>query len=82
MRAGPGTDQPVVAALSYEVVLADDLEETWSSDPAGHIWYKVRTLADQKGWIREDFLRGNYGFRAGFEQRDGRWVMTYFLAGD
>jgi hypothetical protein len=83
LRAGPGTDQPVLGTVSYEVVFADDPQQLWATDAAGKEWLQVRTLDGRRGWIREDFLRGPYGYRAGFELlEDGRWAMTYFLAGD
>jgi hypothetical protein len=83
MRAGAGTDQAVLGTASYDVVFADDPQQLWATDAAGKEWLYVRTVDGRKGWIREDFLRGPYGYRAGFEQlEDGGWAMTYFLAGD
>lgn len=82
MRAGPSTADAVLQAVSYEIVFADDPQQMWATDAEGKEWLYVRTVDGRKGWIRNDFLRGPFGYRAGFEQRDGRWVMTYFLAGD
>lgn len=83
LRAGAGTDQPVLGSVSYEVVFADDPQQLWATDAAGKEWLYVRTVDGRKGWIREDFLRGPFGYRAGFEQLEGGgWAMTYFLAGD
>ncbi len=82
LRAGPGTEFAVRATLSYEVVMTDDPNEILATGKDGMDWYKVRTLDKRQGWIRGDFLRGPYGYRAGFELRGGQWMMTYFLAGD
>lgn len=82
MRAGPGTGHQVLGQVSYEVVFADDPQQTWATDAEGREWLYVRTTDGRKGWIREDFLRSAFGYRAGFERQDGRWRMTYFLAGD
>lgn len=82
MRAGAGTDKAVLGTASYEVVFADDPDHVWETDGEGKEWLYVRTTDNRKGWIRGDFLRGPFGYRAGFEQRDGRWKLTYFLAGD
>ena len=42
----------------------------------------VTTPDGAKGYIAIDQLRAVVDYRAGFERRDGRWLMTFFIAGD
>lgn len=87
LRQAPKGDAPVIAQLSYNIVKIDEPsavrrktgpgEYDWTYD-----WYQVETLGGQKGWIKAEFVRSSVDFRAGFEKKRGRWVMTFFLAGD
>ena len=82
MRANPSTEATVVGQLSYDVVVADDPNNVAATDATGRDWFYVRTFDGRKGWVAAQFLRSPYQYRAGFEKRDGRWLMTFFLAGD
>lgn len=82
LRAGPGTNHKVLAELSYDIVVADNPEHTLEDDADGRPWLYVRTFDGLEGWVALRYLRNGYSYRAGFEQQDGRWAMTYFLAGD
>lgn len=77
LRAGPGTDHPVLASLSYELVFLEQYRE-------GALWIQIRRQDGQSGWMHADYLRSPIGYRAGFSQVEGSgdWLMQYFLAGD
>lgn len=87
LRAAPNESAPVIAKLSYNIVRIDEpsavrrktgpSEDDWTYD-----WHKVETLGGQKGWMKAEFVRSSVDYRAGFEKKRGRWVMTFFLAGD
>ena len=32
--------------------------------------------------VKEEFIRSSVDYRAGFEKKRGKWIMTFFLAGD
>lgn len=82
MRANPSTDAAVIGQLSYDIVVADDPDQIAATDASGRDWFYVRTFDGRKGWVAAQFLRSPYQYRAGFAQRDGQWMMTFFLAGD
>lgn len=82
VRSGPSTNDAVIGQLSYDIVVADDPDNVAATDSTGRDWFYVRTFDGLKGWVAADFLGSPYGYRAGFEKRDGRWMMTFFLAGD
>lgn len=42
----------------------------------------VRLSTGEVGWVEAQALRRVLDFRAGFEQRDGRWLLTSLVAGD
>jgi hypothetical protein len=45
-------------------------------------WLNVRLADGSTGYINVKYVRSPIGYRAIFERTDGRWVMTYFIAGD
>ena len=87
LRERPDASAPVVAQLSYNIVKVDEPSAVkLTTGPGEHEWrydwHKVETLGGQKGWIKAEFVRSPIDYRAGFEKRRGRWVMTFFIAGD
>lgn len=92
VRKTPGMDGEVVAKLSYTIVKADmddavldpsSLEPTLApKEPNVFLWVKVTTLGGVTGFVKDEFVRSPIDYRAGFEKKGGRWVMTFFLAGD
>jgi Bacterial SH3 domain len=87
LREAPNANAPVITQLSYNILKIDESaavkrktgpgEWDWTYD-----WHKIETLGGQKGWMKAEFVRSSIDFRAGFEKKRGRWVMTFFLAGD
>lgn len=78
LRKTPGMTGEVITKLSYNIVKVLD-EEPHVARPA---WRKVETLGGQKGYVSADYVRSSIDYRAGFEKKRGKWVMTFFLAGD
>ncbi len=76
VREEPENDGRVITTLSYEIVLYD------YDAPYIDGWTPVRLSDDSLGWARDDEVRGAVDYRAIFVRRDGRWVLTMFLAGD
>ena len=80
VRAGPGLDHQVIASLSYDVVEVDVSQSGAEEPPDG--WRRVVLQNDVAGYVSDAFLASSIDYRAGFEKRDGRWMMVYFVAGD
>jgi hypothetical protein len=76
LRAAPSSSAASKAKISWEMVtLAEDkiVDDGWS--PV--------TAADGKtGFIKSSYLRNMLDYRAGFQKREGKWVMNFFVAGD
>ncbi len=79
LRKAPGTDSEVVGKLSYNIV---KIESDLGADGRVPEWRRVSTLGGQTGYVHRDYVRSSVDYRAGFEKKRGRWVMTFFLAGD
>jgi hypothetical protein len=63
----------VVAELSYSVVRALD---------HNHPWQRIALPGGGTGYVTAPEFRSPIDYRARFERRDGRWLMTLFIAGD
>ena len=75
LRSRPDDAAPVVMALDSHVLI-----DAGEVGPEG--WLKVRLTNGRPGYVRATDARSAIDYRAGFEKRDGRWIMTIFLAGD
>ncbi|MEO5494415.1 MAG: SH3 domain-containing protein [Sphingomonas sp.] len=74
LRAGPSTNSAVVALLDWDILTIIDENDT--------SWTHVKTDDAKEGYVRVDFLRTALAYRAVFEKRGGKWIMTVFIAGD
>jgi hypothetical protein len=75
LRAAPSDASRAVAPLEWDVLtpVSDDGDSAWL----------MATLADgRSGYVRRAQVRSPADFRAVFEKRGGRWLMTAFVAGD
>jgi hypothetical protein len=83
MRAEPRLGASIVTNLTYDIVKVVNTngpDET--IDGETHRWIQLETLDGKAGHVWGKFVASPIDFRAGFEQRDGRWKMIFFLAGD
>lgn len=71
--AAANTGASVLAHLSYELVTLIDYGEPWR---------QVRLQDGRTGYVTFPDFRSPIGYRTYFEQRDGRWQMRIFIAGD
>ncbi len=76
VRAQPDAASEVLDTLSYDVV-----ETPEYAGPEAE-WIGVQLEDGQSGFVAADYLASSFDYRAAFEKRDGRWVMTFFVAGD
>ena len=79
LRKEGRADAEVVGKLSHNVV---KIEGDIGNDGKTPEWRRVTTLGGLTGYVHRDFVRSSVDYRAGFEKKRGRWVMTFFLAGD
>ncbi len=73
VRSAPGLAGRVVGTASYEVVKRLDY---------GEEWVKVESKNGLAGYIHRDFLYSPIDYRMGLKQKDGRWKVVFFVAGD
>jgi hypothetical protein len=71
--AAPDRNAAVVAHLSFSVVRALD---------DGFPWRKIALPGGGTGYVTAPEFRSPIDYRARFEKRAGRWLMTLFIAGD
>lgn len=83
LRETPNLNARVVAKLSYNLVKLDYENSIKAKDENQTIlWSKVETFGGLKGFVKPEFLRSPIDYRGGFQKKRGRWVMTFFIAGD
>jgi len=83
VRTAPQPDGPVIGTVSYAVLPADEwigMGESWVATDSS--WVRVRLAGIDAAWLRATDVHSPTGWRAFFERRDGRWLLTTFLAGD
>lgn len=83
LRSKPDINSPVVASLSYNIIQTD-----WESSVKSptnkneFLWVKIKTLGGKTGYVKPEFVRSSIDYRAGFDKIRGKWILTFFLAGD
>jgi hypothetical protein len=95
LREKPNRNASVVGKLSYNIVKIDPDELDTPDEgltPAEQaytgkqrelfFWVRVTTFGGQTGYVKDAYVRRPVDYRAGFEKKRGRWVMTFFIAGD
>jgi hypothetical protein len=79
----PDATAPVAGTVSHSIL---KLEEWQSLDddaaPRPGSFARVKLPSGKSVWISADQVYSPVSWRAFFEKRDGRWVMTLFVAGD
>jgi hypothetical protein len=71
--AVPDRNAEVVVTLSYSVVRILD---------HGHPWQRIALPGGGTGYVTAPEFRSPIDYRARFEKRAGRWLMTLFIVGD
>ncbi len=75
LRAAPSSNAASKAKISWEMVETNE-------DTIDDGWSPVTTADGKTGFIKSTYLRNILDYRAGFEKRDGKWMMNFFVAGD
>lgn len=79
LRRRPDDNAAVVMLLDNHVLI-EIIDDEPDTVPEG--WLHARLTNGQSGYVRLSAVRSAIDYRAAFEKRDGRWVMTSFVAGD
>jgi hypothetical protein len=83
LRKSPRAGAPALAWLSYDVLPQLDFPPVRESlRGRTRRWYRVRTAYGKWGYVEARYVRSVMDYRAMFERKHGRWVMTAFVAGD
>jgi hypothetical protein len=83
MREKPKADAPVARTLDHDIL-------TFAAQPPGKMqheatendWIEVKDAKGKRGFVRQLDVRSPIDYRAYFEKKRGKWLMTAFLAGD
>ncbi|HET9532073.1 MAG TPA: SH3 domain-containing protein [Blastocatellia bacterium] len=81
VRKEPALDGSVAGTLSYDIVKVVE----WGAKQAvanNQNWVLVSLRDGAKGYVAKTYIRSPIDYRAGFEKRDGRWMLTFFVSGD
>lgn len=76
VRAEPRSDAAVLALLTECIV------PVVQTDASREGWVPIGLGPKRIGYVSERNIRSPIDYRAGFEFKEGRWLMTFFLAGD
>jgi hypothetical protein len=76
LRAEPSERGEIIARLSWDVMML-----TREDDPESR-WAHVGIADNRQGYVLRSQIRSFTDYRAIFERRGGRWLMTAFVIGD
>jgi hypothetical protein len=76
LRATPSSSAASKAKISWEML---SITEDKVPDDG---WSPVTAADGKTGFIKSNYLRNILDYRAGFQKREGKWVMNFFTAGD
>jgi hypothetical protein len=80
VRAQPRLNALIVTNLSYDIVQLD--RETAASGVDNSGWVKIIAPNGKKGYVSSQYIRSPIDYRACFEKKRGKWLMTALVAGD
>ncbi len=77
VREQPDLNAPIITNLSYEIVKLDAGGSENKSE-----WVKIIAPNGKKGYVFGKYIRSPTDYRACFEKKQGKWLMTSLVAGD
>lgn len=80
VRVAPSTEAAIIAQLSHAIVRAGTAGSEAYDVAEG--WTPVTLASGEVGFVASRYARYPIGYRMGFEKVDGRWRITFFVAGD
>lgn len=83
VREEPRPDAPKLAALSWDIVTFREWKGLGENGtPTAESWAQIELGSGKTGWVYGRYVYSPVSWRAIFEKREGRWVLTTFIAGD
>lgn len=83
MRDHPKPDAKVVRTLDHDILTVVSTEPRKLQHEATEAdWLEVKDAKGKQGFVRALDVRSPIDYRAYFEKKRGKWLMTAFLAGD
>jgi hypothetical protein len=81
--AQPDATAPVVALLSHSILPLEEWQGVGEDGVAGPgSFARVKLPNTRTVWVNGTQVYSPVGWRAFFERRNGRWIITLFVAGD
>lgn len=76
LREAPSDGAPIVATMRWDILMLVPEDDRQS------VWAHASLDNDRTGYVRRSQLRSFTDYRAVFEKRRGRWLLTAFVIGD
>lgn len=76
LKEAPSASSKTLGTLSHDIVTIA------RGDRHDGDWRKVTTSGGTTGYLPGSKVRSHIDYRAGFEKKEGKWLMTIFVAGD
>ena len=73
IRAKPSSSAAIIATLSYDVV------SRGKSETQNEAWEAIILPSGKHGYVASEFVRGPCNWRATFEKKAGKWLMTTYI---
>jgi hypothetical protein len=81
--AQPNATAPAMARLTHSILPVEEWQgQDDNGTPLPDGFARVRLPDGRSVWVRSADVYSPVGWRAFFEKREGRWIMTIFVAGD
>ena len=80
VREQPNLSAPIITTLSYDIV--ELVLENSTYGGVNQEWVKIVTPNGKKGYVFSKYIRRPIDYRACFEKKQGKWLMTALVAGD
>ena len=81
IRRDPKLDAPVVGTLSFDILKVVDWNPKLSAS-VKEKWVLVSMRDGGNGYVAASYIRSPIDYRAGFDRKDSKWFLTFFVAGD
>ncbi len=83
MRAKPKADAAVVRTLDHDILTVVSTTPRKLQHEATEVdWLEVKDAKGKQGFVRSLDVRSPIDYRAYFEKKRGKWLLTSFVAGD
>jgi hypothetical protein len=83
MRSKPKADAAVVRTLDHDILTLVSAESLkLQHEAAEDDWLEVKDAKGKQGFVRALDVRSPIDYRAFFERKHGKWLLTSFVSGD